>query len=105
MKVLVAEDDPNTREGIAEVLKAEGYTVEVAADGNSAIEKFNQFEPQFVCLDIMCRFKRQDTDVILMMSANVIIPTFDLVSPNLLWMDVGSRFPCVVVTCVAFPLD
>lgn len=53
MKVLVAEDDPNTREGIAEVLKAEGYTVEVAADGNSAIEKFNQFEPQFVCLDIM----------------------------------------------------
>lgn len=53
MKVLVAEDDPFTREGIAEVLTDEGYTVEQAADGQEAIRIFNDFLPDFVCLDIM----------------------------------------------------
>ncbi|MEC9094741.1 MAG: response regulator transcription factor [Planctomycetota bacterium] len=53
MKVLVAEDDQFTRDGIAEVLKDEGYEVEVAANGKMAIEKFNSFQPDFVCLDIM----------------------------------------------------
>lgn len=53
MKVLVAEDDQFTRDGLAEVLKEEGYEVELAADGDSAIRKFGDFEPDFVCLDIM----------------------------------------------------
>ena len=53
MKVLVAEDDQFTRDGIAEVLKEEGYEVALASDGNSAIQKFSEFQPDFVCLDIM----------------------------------------------------
>lgn len=33
MKVLVAEDDRFTREGLVEVLQAEGYSVVAAVDG------------------------------------------------------------------------
>lgn len=53
MKVLLAEDDQFTRDGLAEVLVDEGYEVKTAGNGNSAIEDFRRFEPDFVCLDIM----------------------------------------------------
>ncbi|MBL8816109.1 MAG: response regulator transcription factor [Planctomyces sp.] len=53
MKVLVAEDDRLTREGLVEVLEAEGYTVIAAPDGQEAIRLFQRESPQFVCLDIM----------------------------------------------------
>lgn len=53
MKVLVAEDDQFTRDGLAEVLRDEGYDVTTAPDGMTAIEQFRQVQPDFVCLDIM----------------------------------------------------
>lgn len=53
MKVLLAEDDELTRQGLAEVLAAEGYDVVQAEDGAGAIEKFQTSPPDFVCLDIM----------------------------------------------------
>ena len=53
MKVLIAEDDQFTRDGLTEVLKEEGYEVKSVSDGESAIEYFKSFEPNFVCLDIM----------------------------------------------------
>ena len=53
MKVLVAEDDQFTRDGLAEVLRDEGYDVTTAPDGMTAIEQFRQVRPDFVCLDIM----------------------------------------------------
>jgi two-component system, OmpR family, alkaline phosphatase synthesis response regulator PhoP len=53
MKVLLAEDDELTRQGLAEVLASEGYQVIQAADGASAIEQFRANLPDFVCLDIM----------------------------------------------------
>ena len=53
MKVLVAEDDRFTREGLAEVLEAEGYRVIAAVDGTDAIRLFREQSPDFVCLDIM----------------------------------------------------
>ena len=53
MKVLVAEDDHFTREGLSEVLQAEGYEVLEAADGQSALSCFDNETPDFVCLDIM----------------------------------------------------
>ena len=37
MKVLLAEDDPFTREGLTEVLAGEGYDVVEASDGQSAL--------------------------------------------------------------------
>ncbi|GMW00420.1 MAG: DNA-binding response regulator [Candidatus Hydrogenedentota bacterium] len=53
MKVLIAEDDKHTREGLAEVLAHEGYVPICAADGNEAVLLFEQENPDFVCLDIM----------------------------------------------------
>jgi DNA-binding response OmpR family regulator len=53
MKVLIAEDDPNTREGLKEILSSEGYEVFTAADGVAAVRIFEREAPQIVCLDIM----------------------------------------------------
>ena len=53
MRVLVAEDDRHTREGLADVLAAEGYTVILASDGREALKLFDRESPDFVCLDVM----------------------------------------------------
>jgi len=53
MKVLIAEDDRHTREGLAEVLESDGYTVIAASDGHTALKLFRETSPDFVCLDIM----------------------------------------------------
>ena len=53
MKVLVAEDDRFTREGLTELLEGEGYQVVAAADGSEAVRLFTDRKPDFVCLDIM----------------------------------------------------
>jgi two-component system, OmpR family, alkaline phosphatase synthesis response regulator PhoP len=53
MKVLIAEDDPHTRAGLAEILEGEGYQVVVAENGNEALRLFAKSSPDLVCLDIM----------------------------------------------------
>ena len=53
MKVLIAEDDRFTREGLVEVLNDEGYDVIAAVDGAQAVTQFRMHQPDFVCLDIM----------------------------------------------------
>lgn len=53
MKVLIAEDDRHTREGLVEVLQSEGYDVVSAGDGKTALKLFHEARPDFVCLDIM----------------------------------------------------
>lgn len=53
MKVLVAEDDTNIRNGLAEILQAEGYETLTARDGREALALFRQQRPDFICLDIM----------------------------------------------------
>lgn len=53
MKVLVAEDDENIRNGLIEILDGEGYMAIAARDGAEAMEKFDTEKPDFVCLDIM----------------------------------------------------
>jgi DNA-binding response OmpR family regulator len=53
VKVLIAEDDKLIREGLAEILRREGYRVVLACDGESAQRLFESESPDFVCLDIM----------------------------------------------------
>ncbi|MBN2308901.1 MAG: response regulator transcription factor [Candidatus Hydrogenedentes bacterium] len=53
MRVLVAEDDAYTRDGLIEVLRREGYEVVGACDGREALELFERESPDFICLDIM----------------------------------------------------
>jgi len=53
MRVLVAEDDANIREGLVEILESEGYAALAAADGDEALALFAAESPDFICLDIM----------------------------------------------------
>ncbi len=53
MRVLIAEDDPHTREGLREIFDAEGYEAHVAPDGAEAMRLFGELEPEVVCLDVM----------------------------------------------------
>jgi CheY-like chemotaxis protein len=51
-RILVIDDDPVTREGVAEVLQEEGYEVAVAADGHDGIAQFTVFQPHVVLTDL-----------------------------------------------------
>ena len=53
MKILVAEDDPVTREALTACLKAEGFQVIEAANGREALECWRSERPDLICLDIM----------------------------------------------------
>lgn len=53
MRVLIAEDDPRTRDGLVEILEREGYETIAAADGEEALRLYARERPDFVCLDIM----------------------------------------------------
>jgi DNA-binding response OmpR family regulator len=53
VKVLVAEDDRNTREALVEILSAEGYEVVAAENGTRALELFAAARPGLVLLDVM----------------------------------------------------
>ncbi len=53
LTILVAEDDPNTRAAIAEVLSGEGYRVIQAADGLQAKFMLDKHQPDIACLDVM----------------------------------------------------
>lgn len=53
MKILIAEDDANTREALREVLDAEGFTVIAATNGTEAADLFRKQQPDFICLDVM----------------------------------------------------
>jgi DNA-binding NtrC family response regulator len=51
-KILVVEDDLQARNFMKQFLDDEECIVELARDGEEAIEKFNHFKPQLVLLDI-----------------------------------------------------
>lgn len=53
MKVLVIEDEPVMRDNIRDSLLKEKFTVETAADFNSALNKINDYDYDCILLDIM----------------------------------------------------
>lgn len=52
-KILLVDDDMTLHEMYAERLKAEGYTIVSAYDGEEAIEKVTKETPDLILLDIM----------------------------------------------------
>ena len=78
-KVLIVEDEESFSEAHAFMLKREGYEVEVAADGNKAIELFDRNGADLLLLDLMlpglsgtevCKHIRMKSSVpIIMLSA------------------------------------
>ncbi|MGC4814055.1 response regulator transcription factor [Micromonospora sp. DT228] len=52
-RILVVEDERTIADSIAARLRAEGFTVQVAADGPSAVTQFRTGQPDLVVLDVM----------------------------------------------------
>jgi CheY-like chemotaxis protein len=51
-KILIAEDDPASRELVREILAAQGYQVIEATDGQEALRMVEEESPDLVLLDI-----------------------------------------------------
>ncbi|MFL5779060.1 MAG: response regulator [Chloroflexota bacterium] len=86
-RILLVEDDPSIRELTALGLRAAGFTVDEAADGQTALDRFNAGAPDAVVLDVMlpgvdgltvCRTIRASSAVpVIMLTART--ETFDVV--------------------------
>jgi DNA-binding response OmpR family regulator len=78
-KILVVEDEPTLQETLAYNLERQGYEVITAGNGQEALDKARQIQPDLMVLDIMlpimdgfevCRIIRQEMTVpILMLTA------------------------------------
>lgn len=51
-KILVVEDDPSTRDAWSDLIGSWGFEVQVAEDGESALERIMNEEPHIVLLDL-----------------------------------------------------
>src|SRR2546421_803518 len=72
MRILIVEDEPALAESVKYSLEREGFGVEVAADGEKALERFRSGQPDVMVLDLMlpklsgldvCRIIRGESDV------------------------------------------
>lgn len=52
-KILVVDDEPALLNTVRAYLEQEGYTVQIANNGRSALHIFREFQPDLVILDIM----------------------------------------------------
>ena len=52
-RVLIVEDDPATRSGLAELVQAWGFLTEEAADGEEAMRKVTTFRPAIIVSDLV----------------------------------------------------
>jgi two-component system CheB/CheR fusion protein len=50
-RVLLVEDDADARDALALLLTSQGYVLETAADGNSAVSKASAFNPDVLICD------------------------------------------------------
>lgn len=51
--ILIAEDHPDSREALRALLEACGYAVELASDGQQAVQRAVQSRPDLILMDIM----------------------------------------------------
>jgi two-component system, OmpR family, alkaline phosphatase synthesis response regulator PhoP len=51
-RILVVEDDPSVQKALKRLFETEGYTVEIQANGQSALESFQAAPPAVIILDL-----------------------------------------------------
>lgn len=56
-KILIVDDEPYILRSLSFVLKKEGFDVEIAYNGEEALEKAQQFNPKILFLDVMMPIK------------------------------------------------
>jgi DNA-binding response OmpR family regulator len=52
-RILVVDDDPNSRDIVQTFLESKGYQVSTAEDGQEALAKLEELNPGLVLLDVM----------------------------------------------------
>lgn len=52
IRVLVVDDTPSIRQSLAEMLEDFAYEVDIAVDGEEAIARYDEFEPDIILLDM-----------------------------------------------------
>ena len=52
-RILLADDDPDSLEGLCTLLTAWGYEVGTAPDGRAALDKVGEFRPSVVVTDVV----------------------------------------------------
>jgi len=52
VRILIVEDEPHERQGLADLLALWGYETETASDGSEALEKVSSFNPAVVISDL-----------------------------------------------------
>ncbi len=52
-RILIVDDDPNSRDIVQTFLEARGYHVETAEDGQAALARLEELKPGLVLLDVM----------------------------------------------------
>lgn len=77
--MLVVEDDPHVRSTLDQLLRFEGYTVHLAADGQQALEMLAEIQPDLAVVD-------------------VVMPRMDGLSLCRLLRRRGDRLPILVLT-------
>ena len=53
VKILVADDEPFIARSLSYVLERAGYDVHIARDGEEALSKAREIEPELIILDLM----------------------------------------------------
>ncbi len=53
MDILIADDEPFMQRSLSFVLKKEGFQVEVASNGEEAIQKARKLRPKIIFLDVI----------------------------------------------------
>jgi two-component system, NtrC family, response regulator AtoC len=51
-RILIVDDEVNARTALAELLRDDGYAVEIAADGFKALPKLDEFAPELLLTDL-----------------------------------------------------
>src|SRR3712207_3502190 len=76
-KILLVDDEPSLQKMLTHALEREGFQVQVAGDGEAALEAFKSFEPHLMVLDIMLP-KLDGTEVIRRIRAQSDVPVIML---------------------------
>ncbi|MBQ8942060.1 MAG: response regulator transcription factor [Firmicutes bacterium] len=95
MRILIVEDEPNLNNVIAKRLKKEGYSVDSAFDGETALEYISGIEYNAIVVDLMIP-KKNGLEVIREMRAKgnvtpvLILTARDSVSDRVAGLDAGA---------------
>jgi len=68
-RILVVEDEPNIVESLSFLMRREGFDVQVATDGSTALQLVEREQPDLVLLDVMLP-RRDGYDVCRAIRAN-----------------------------------